>query len=392
MKPRIKALSPEIATWRRDIHQHPELGFEEVRTANLVAEKLESFGIDVHRGLAKTGVVGTLRSGNSSRVIGLRADMDALPMQEHNSFAHRSVYDHAMHACGHDGHTAMLLGAAQYLAQTRHFDGTVHFIFQPAEEGLGGADAMVKDGLFEQFPVDEIYGLHNWPGLPVGEFAVCAGAMEASSDYFDITIRGKGGHAAMPDQARDPIVIAGQLIGLLQTITSRHVRPVDAAVVSITQINAGSAYNVIPETVTLHGNVRTLNPHNQECVRAQIEKLLHGLCDTCDASGELVYRKCIPVLINTEAETAKAAAVARAVAGDDKVDSQCLPTMGAEDFAFMLQEKPGCYIFMGNGGDEQGASACVLHNPHYDFNDEAIEWGVQYWCQLVETLLKTART
>ena len=387
----LTTLLPEITQWRRDIHQHPELGFNEYRTSDLVADKLQSFGVEVHRGLAKTGVVGTLKVGDANTRIGLRADMDALPIQELNTFSHSSVNQQVMHACGHDGHTAMLLGAAKHLAQTRAFNGTVHFIFQPAEEGTGqiqgGAASMIKDGLFEQFPMDAVYGMRNWPGLPLGQFGVRSGAMMASADNMEIRIIGKGGHAAMPQQAIDPIVIGSQLVGLLQTIVSRTMDPLDSVVVSVTQLEGGSTFNVIPDSLTLRGTIRTLNPKAQQLIQQRIEAAVNELCAAFGARGEVSYQPVCPVLINSPAETDQAIAVAQSVAGKACVDDNCLPTMGGEDFAFMLEQKPGCYLFVGNGGGEQDGGACMLHNPEYDFNDGAIEWGVNYWCQLVETLL-----
>ena len=381
----------DIAQWRRDLHQHPELGFNEFRTADIVAAKLADFGYQVHRGLGKTGVVGTLKVGTSSRCIGLRADMDALPIQEANRFPHCSVNPKVMHACGHDGHTAMLLGAARYLAQTQAFNGTLHVIFQPAEEGLGGAQTMIEDGLFEQFPVDEIYGMHNWPGMPVGQFGVCHGAMLASSDTFDITLTGKGGHAAQPHQAIDPIIAATELVGQLQTLVSRNTKPLNPVVISVTQLEAGSAYNVIPDQAIIRGCVRTLSPDAQSIIQSRMQTLVDNLEATWGVKGELAYRPIIPVLLNTPEQTQKAIAAATAVVGVDNVDGDMEPTMGAEDFAFMLQHKPGCYVFMGNGDlDDNSAGqgpACMLHNPGYDFNDKAIEWGVKYWCQLVESQL-----
>ena len=376
----------DIKSWRRDIHQHPELGFNEHRTSDLVAEKLRSFGLDVHRGLAGTGVVGTLKVGTSSRAIGLRADMDALPMQEKNTFAHCSVHPNTMHACGHDGHTAMLLGAARYLAASKQFDGTLQFIFQPAEESLGGARVMMEEGLFTRFPVDAVYGMHNWPGMPVGQFGIRPGAMMASLDTFDITIKGKGGHAAMPHDAVDPVVIAGQLIGLLQTIVSRNVRPIDAAVISVTQLDAGSAYNVIPGQAVLRGSLRALNTEVQNLLKKRIAEVVNSLCSAFGASAAINYPYSCPVLWNANTETEVSVAVARNLVGDENIDTVYPPTMGSEDFAFMLHEKPGSYIFIGNGGGDQ-AGACMLHNPAYDFNDDAIGWGVAYWCQLAEAVL-----
>lgn len=377
---------PEIIQWRRDIHQNPELGFEEHRSANIVAEKLTAFGYKVQRGIGKTGVVGTLSVGSSSRSIGLRADMDALPIQEANDLSYRSTRPNVMHACGHDGHTAMLLGAARHLAETRRFNGTVQLIFQPAEEGLGGAAAMIADGLFERFPMGSVYGMHNWPGMPVGHFGVCHGAMMASSDTFDITLTGKGGHAALPHESADPIVAASQLVMQLQTLISRNIKPIDAAVLSVTQIKAGSAYNVIPEQATIRGGVRTLNPMTQTLVETRIREVMDGVCTAAGVSGKLEYKKVIPVLLNTEQEVNSSIAAANEVSGQHRVCSSIEPTMGAEDFAYMLQKKPGCYIFTGNGGNGNGAP-CMLHNPGYDFNDDAIEWGVRYWCRLVETIL-----
>lgn len=386
---------PDITQWRRDIHQHPELGFNEFRTSDLVAKKLEAFGYQVHRGLGKTGVVGTLKVGTSSRSIGLRADMDALPIQETNDVDHCSVHPKVMHACGHDGHTAMLLGAARYLAETKSFNGTVQLIFQPAEEGLGGARTMIEDGLFERFLMDDIYGMHNWPGMPLGHFGVCSGAMMASGDRFDITLTGKGGHAALPHQAVDPIIAASALVGQLQTLVSRNTKPVSPAVISVTQLEAGSAYNVIPDTVIIRGIVRTLSPDTQRLIRSRMQNLVDGLMVTWGVKGELAYHKGYPVLVNSPEETQKAIAAATALVGADKVEGEMEPTMGGEDFAFMLQKKPGCYVFMGNGDsavsdDELSASQappCMLHNPGYDFNDKAIRWGVGYWCQLVESQL-----
>lgn len=380
----IQTMAAEITHWRRDIHKHPELAYNEHRTADLVAKKLTDFGIEVHRGLAKTGVVGTLNVGHSSRAIGLRADMDALPMQEHNTFAHCSVHSNTMHACGHDGHTAMLLGAARYLAETRQFDGTVQFIFQPAEESAGGAGVMVEEGLFEQFPVDGVYGLHNWPGLPVGQFAVRTGPMEASMDTFDITITGAGAHAAMPHLGVDPIAIAAQVITAVQTLVSRNTNPIDSAVVSVTQINAGSAYNVIPARADLRGTLRALNPDTQAMLQARLKHVVAETCRAFNAVGDISFNAICPVLINSEKETALAAAAAAGIVGENKVDTNYPPTMGSEDFAFMLNARPGCYLLIGNGDGEGG---CLLHNASYDFNDEIIVQGVSYWCHLVETRL-----
>lgn len=380
----FETLMADVALWRRDLHQHPELAFNEHRTADFVADTLHRFGWEVHRGLAKTGVVGTLRVGDSPRVIGLRADMDALPMQEKNTFDHCSVIPNTMHACGHDGHTAMLLGAAAQLAQTRNFNGTVHCIFQPAEESAGGGGVMVDEGLFEQFPVDAVYGMHNWPGMPVGQFGLRAGALEASMDNFDITIKGTGAHAAMPHLGLDPIVIASQLVTALQTLVSRNINPLDSAVVSVTQIEAGSAYNIIPDTAQLRGCLRALNTQTQAAIQARMHTLVNELCGAFGAQGELHFKPICPALINHQAETRIAAAAARAVVGEANVDDQYPPTMGSEDFAFMLEARPGSYILIGNGPGEGG---CLLHSAHYDFNDAVIPLGVRYWCRLVETVL-----
>jgi amidohydrolase len=384
MKEQIAAWKDEITTWRRDIHKHPELAFEEHRTADFVAEKLASFGLDVHRGLAGTGVVGTLRAGDSERAIALRADMDALPIQENNEFEYRSVNANKMHACGHDGHTAMLLGAAKYLAATRNFNGTVHFIFQPAEEAAGGGLAMIEDGLFEKFPVDSVYGMHNWPGLAVGKFGVRTGSMMASFDTFDIEISGVGAHAALPHTGVDPVMVAGQLIGALQTIVSRNADPIDASVISVTRVEAGDAYNVIPEKAVLRGCSRALNADTRIMIERRIREIATSLCEAFSARCEVTYANCYPVLVNTAAETDHAVLVASQLVGSDNVNPNHEPTMGSEDFAYMLQQRPGCYIFIGNG-DAEGT--CMVHNAGYDFNDDAIETGVAYWCCLTESLL-----
>ncbi len=384
MKEQIAAWKDEITSWRHELHKHPELAFEEHRTADFVAAKLESFGLEVHRGLGKTGVVGTLRVGDSKRAIALRADMDALPIHEANDFEYRSVNDNKMHACGHDGHTAMLLGAAKYLAATRNFDGTVHFIFQPAEEAAGGAPAMIEDGLFEKFPVDSVYGMHNWPGLAVGKFGVRTGAMMASFDTFDIEISGVGAHAAMPHTGIDPIMVAGQLIGALQTIVSRNADPIDASVISVTQVEAGDAYNVIPEKAVLRGCTRALNADTRKMIEQRIRETANSLCEAFGASCKVDYANCYPVLMNSEDETAHAVTVAGQLVGENNVNPDHTPTMGSEDFAYMLEHRPGCYIFIGNG---DGEGICMVHNAGYDFNDEAIETGVAYWCALTESLL-----
>ena len=382
VKQEIAAFRDEMRAWRRDIHAHPETAFEEFRTSDIVAEKLESFGIAVHRGLAKTGVVGTLKVGESNRAIGLRADMDALDIHEENSFDHASTIPGKMHACGHDGHTAMLLGAARYLSETRGFNGTVQFIFQPAEENVAGGRVMVEDGLFELFPVEAVYGMHNQPGLPVGKFGVTQGAAMASADMFDITITGKGSHAAHPHHGEDPIVTGAEVVQALQRIASRTVRPLDAVVVSVTQFHAGTNMNVIPETASIKGTCRTLNAGVQDVVEARVEQVVKGVTAAHGLSYTLDFDRRYPVLANTHEESQAAAAAAIKVVGAENVVTDHPPTMGSEDFAWMLQDRPGCYIRVGNGEGMEGG--CVVHNPNYDFNDEAAVYGASYWATLVE--------
>ena len=377
-----------LTEWRRDLHAHPELAFEEERTAALVAERLQSFGIEVETGIAKTGVVGKLKAGTGNRAIALRADMDALPMQEGNDFAHASTIPGKMHGCGHDGHTTMLLGAAKYLAETKGFDGTVYFIFQPAEEGAGGAEVMVKEGLFDRFPVEAVYGMHNWPGMPVGKVGASAGPMMAAFDTFDLYIRGKGGHGAMPHQAVDSVLVACEVVGALQSIASRNTDPVDALVVTVTQIHGGDAYNVIPGEVHLAGTVRSFREEVRDSVAPAMKRIADGICAAYGATAELCYDKLYPATVNSVEETEQAVAAAAAVVGADAIDRSPVPSMGAEDFAYMLREKPGSYIWMGNGDVEGG---CMLHNPGYDFNDEIIPIGVSYWAELVEQALPAER-
>lgn len=377
-----------LTEWRRDFHAHPELAFEEERTAALVAERLQSFGIEVETGIAKTGVVGKLKAGTGNRAIALRADMDALPMQEGNDFAHASTVPGKMHGCGHDGHTTMLLGAAKYLAETKNFDGTVHFIFQPAEEGKGGGELMVKEGLFEKYPVEAVYGMHNWPGMPVGRVAASAGPMMAAVDHFDITIRGKGGHAAMPHQSVDSVLVACQVVSALQSIASRNTDPVDALVVSVTRIHGGDAYNVIPGEVYLAGTVRTFREEVRDSVEPAMKRILDGVCAAFGATAELQYDRLYPATVNSVEETDQAIAAASAVVGADAIERSPVPSMGGEDFAFMLLEKPGTYIWVGNG---DVAGGCMLHNPGYDFNDEVIPIGASYWAELVEQVLPVER-
>ncbi|MGO1075715.1 M20 aminoacylase family protein [Inquilinus sp. CA228] len=382
----IAARKEEMTAWRRDLHAHPELGFEEVRTSAIVAEKLASWGIEVHRGLAKTGVVGVLKGRtDGGRTIGLRADMDCLPMQEVNDFAHKSTAPGRMHACGHDGHTTMLLGAAQYLAETRNFDGTVHFIFQPAEEGGGGGDVMVREGLFDRFPCDEVYGLHNWPLLPAGTVGVRPGPMMAAADMFDIRIHGVGGHAAIPQTAKDPVVIAAQLVGALQTLVSRNTNPMDAAVLSITQIHTGSTHNVIPDEAYLNGTVRTFRPEVQAMMVAGIRRIVDGIAAAFDVVIDIDYQYGYPATVNHAEQAETAARVAETVVGEGNVQRDVEPSLGGEDFAYLLNARPGAYLFLGQAG---GASGAMIHNPHYDFNDEVLPLGASLLAGLVETQLK----
>ena len=379
----MKLLHGEMTAWRRDIHAHPETAFEEKRTSALVAEKLEAFGLSVHKGLGRTGVVGTLKAGSGKKAIGLRADMDALPLQEKNDFGHRSVNEGKMHACGHDGHTAMLLGAAKYLAATRRFDGTVHFIFQPAEESGGGGREMVEQGLFEKFPCDSVYGMHNWPGLPVGQFGVRPGPIMASSDTFDIELTGNGCHAAMPHTGIDLVLTASALVQALQTIPSRSVDPLEPAVVSVTQLHAGDAYNIIPGTAVLRGTARAFSPAVQDLIERRMGEICSGLAAAYGAKAKLLYTRNYPPTVNAESEAEVCASVLKRLAGAGNV-VKVPQVMGAEDFSFMLRAKPGCYIFTGNGPIKDG---CAIHNPLYDFNDEILPLGAAYWVSLAEHLL-----
>jgi len=374
----------ELTALRRDIHAHPELAFDERRTADIVAAELARYGLEVHRGLARTGVVGVLRAGQSSRMIGLRADMDALPLAELNEFPHHSRHPGKMHACGHDGHTAMLLGAARYLADNPEFDGTVVFIFQPAEESEGGAAVMIEEGLFDQFPVEAVFGLHNWPGIPVGEMMVMPGPVMAGTCGFEIHVRGHGCHAAMPHQGIDSIVTGAQLVQALQTVVSRTLHPCDAAVVSVTQFHAGEAWNIIPEEVVMRGTIRSFKPEVQESVERAIERLCSGIAAANGAQISVRFEHRYPPTVNSPAEARFCQSVAGEVFGQERVLTDILPSMGAEDFAYMLREKPGCYVWLGNG---PGTGGCTLHNPHYDFNDQLLTLGVAYWTQLVRRAL-----
>ena len=380
---RIADYQEELTVWRRYLHQNPELGFEEFKTSDFVANKLEDMGLSVHRGLAGTGVVATLVSGDGTGgSIALRADMDALPLQEKGSIAHRSETPGKMHACGHDGHTTMLLGAAKYLSETQNFNGTVQFVFQPAEEGKGGGEKMIEDGLFKLFPADEVYGMHNMPGIRVGEFAVAPGPMMAARDNFEILVQGRGSHAAMPHQGVDPVVVGSHIVLALQTITSRNINPQESLVVSVTQFHAGEAFNIIPDTVTLKGTCRVFNSELQETLPDRIQQIVDGVSSTFGANSELTYHKGYPATINAVSQTNFCADVAKEIAGsEDGVDLKPTPSMGAEDFSYMLQERPGCYIWAGNG-DSAG-----LHNPEYDFNDQLLAVGASYWSRLVEQRL-----
>ena len=395
----IREEVPAIRALRRDIHAHPELAFHETRTSNLVAEKLAAWGITVHRGLGQTGLVGVLHGsrGPGQRAIGLRADMDALPMPEYNRFAHASLNPGRMHGCGHDGHTAMLLAAAQYLATHRDFEGTVNFIFQPAEEGgNAGARAMMADGLFERFPCDEVYGVHNMPGAPAGSFSFRKGPMMASSNRFDIVIRGTGGHAAMPQKCVDPIVIAAEMVGMLQTVISRTKSPIDTAVLTVTQMHAGDAYNVIPDEAVLKGTVRTFSIEVLDLIEDQMRRIAETLPQAYGASGELKFVRAYPPLVNWPAPTDFAAEVATQAFGADKVLREAPPVAGAEDFSFFLEKIPGTYCFIGNGDGEHreatyhGMGPCELHNPSYDFNDALLPIGATYWVKLVQAFFGRA--
>ncbi|MDD2692735.1 MAG: M20 family metallopeptidase [Simplicispira sp.] len=390
----ITAQAASIAALRRDIHAHPELCYEEQRTADLVARQLTAWGIAVHRGLGQTGVVGTIvgrDGGASGRAVGLRADMDALPMHESNTFAHASQHPGKMHACGHDGHTAMLLAAAQYLAQHRDFDGTVQLIFQPAEEGGAGARAMIEDGLFEQFPVEAVFGMHNWPGMPAGSMAVSPGPVMASSNEFKITIHGKGGHAAMPSNCIDPVPIACQMVQAFQTIITRNKKPIDAGVISVTMLHTGEATNVVPDSCELQGTVRTFSTEVLDLIERRMRQVAEHTCAAHEATCTFEFERNYPPTINTPAEAAFARQVMVDIVGEAQVLAQ-EPTMGAEDFAFMLQAKPGAYCFIANGdGDHRalghGGGPCTLHNPSYDFNDELIPLGATYWVRLAQAWL-----
>jgi amidohydrolase len=384
--PRIAGLHPEIIAWRRDLHAHPELLFDVQRTAGIVADKLKTFGCDeVVTGIGRTGVVGVIRGrkqgASADRVIGLRADMDALPIAEQTNLPYRSTVPGKMHACGHDGHTSMLLGAAKYLAETRDFAGTAVVIFQPAEEGGGGGREMVRDGVMERFAIEEVYGMHNAPGLPVGAFAIRPGALLAASDRIIIDIEGHGGHAAKPHKCVDTILVGAQIVNQIQSIVARNVDPIESAVVSICVFQAGDTGNVIPQTAHLRGTARSLTPAVRDRLEQRLHEIVEGTARLYGARAKLTYHRDYPVTRNHERQTAFAVSVAAQVAGRERVDAAAAPVMGGEDFSFMLEARPGAFIFVGNG-DSAG-----LHHPAYDFNDETIPIGVAYWARLVETAM-----
>ena len=384
---RIAEFHDDMTTWRRDLHAHPETAFEEFRTSNFVATKLTEFGYAVHRGLGGTGVVASLKGSkaDNGRAIGLRADMDALNMTEMNTFAHRSQHEGKMHGCGHDGHTTMLLGAARYLAETRNFAGTIHLIFQPAEEGAGGGRRMVEEGLFEQFPVEAVYGMHNMPGIPVGSFGTRTGAILTAMDLFEIRIKGTGTHAATPELGIDPIVVASQIVLGLQMIVSRELNPLSGVVVTITDIRAGTgALNTVPDHAMLCGTARILSPEVRNSIEGRIRRIVGSIAQAHRATVEIAYRRNYPPLVTDPMHTKFAVGVAEQIVGAGKVDTNYPPNMASEDFSFMLEKKPGAYLFIGNGPEDNGR---ILHNPLYDFNDDILPIGASYWVRLVESAM-----
>ncbi|MHB1304604.1 MAG: M20 aminoacylase family protein [Acidiphilium sp.] len=384
----IEAIRPHheaLTATRRDIHAHPEIGFEERRTSDLVAARLAEWGIEVHRGVGGTGVVGVLRRGNGDASIGLRADMDALPIAEATGKPYASTNAGRMHACGHDGHTTMLLGAAQYLATSGRFNGTVNFIFQPAEEGLGGAMAMLNDGLFARFPCDSVYGMHNRPGLPVGRFEMRAGPMMAGGAFFDIVVKGRGAHGARPEDSVDPVLAAATITASLQSIVARNVSPIDTAVVSVTTLQAGNAYNVIPETAVIRGTARSFKRETMALIEANMKRLASSIAEGFGATAEVDFRFLFAPLVNAAAETGTILDAAASLVGEDKVNRESALVMGSEDFSFMLEARPGAYINLGNG-----EASAPVHNDRYDFNDEAIPYGAALYAALVERGLPTA--
>ena len=386
----IENIIPEIRSWRHTLHAHPELGYEEKWTSDFVADKLQSFGIEVHKGLGGTGVVGVLKGldahlgGGGNKAIGLRADMDALPMTEENDFPYKSKFDGRMHACGHDGHTAMLLGAAKLLASRNNFNGTVYFIFQPAEEGGGGGLAMIDDGLFDEFPMDSVWGMHNWPGMEEGTVAVHKGSVMAAADRFEVTVNGNGGHAAMPQATNDPVLAVTAIIQALQQIVARKQNPLDAVVVSVTQINAGSGFNIIPQKANFIGTIRTVNPATRVDVHKQFTQICEATALAYGCVADVSVIKGYPVTVNDIESSDKAIEVASSLFGKNSVKTNLTPSMGAEDFAYMLEKTPGAYIWLGAG---EGKSGCMLHNTKYDFNDNILPLGISYWEKLVKTEL-----
>lgn len=386
--PELVERRKELTAWRRELHAHPQTAFEETFASEFIAQRLQAAGIEVHRGLATTGVVGVVHGSRPGRgryaSIGLRADIDALDIEEANDVPYRSQNPGKMHACGHDGHTTMLLGAATHLAETRNFAGTAYFIFQPAEENEGGGRVMVEEGLFKQFPAEAVFGMHNRPGLPVGQFAARSGPIMAAFDVFEITVRGRGAHAAMPHISVDPIVTASQVVTALQTIASRNTNPLDQIVLTVTQIHGGDTWNVIPPQVALRGTVRTFRQEVQDEVEPAMRRIIDGVCQAMGATGELWYERRYPATVNSENETELSVQAAALVAGEANVDPAPAPAMGSEDFAYMLQERPGCYLWIGNGSADNDR---VLHNPRYDFNDEILPIGASYWVRLTESLL-----
>jgi hippurate hydrolase len=386
----IVNIIPEVMTWRHELHAHPELGYEEKWTSDFIVTKLESFGIEVHKGLGKTGVVGVLKGlkanqgGGGNKAIGLRADIDALPMTEENNFSYKSKFDGCMHACGHDGHTAMLLGAAKILSLNNDFDGTVYFIFQPAEEGGGGGLAMIEDGLFEQFPMDSVWGMHNWPGMDEGSVAVHKGSVMAAADRFEVTVNGNGGHAAMPQATNDPVLATTAIVQALQQIVSRKQNPLDAVVVSVTQINAGSGFNIIPQVTDFIGTIRTVNPDTRINVHKQFKDICEATALAYGCTADVSVVKGYPVTVNNIESSEKAIQVTSSIFGSSSVKTNMAPSMGAEDFAYMLEKTPGAYIWLGAG---EGKSGCMLHNTKYDFNDNILPLGITYWEQLVKSEL-----
>ena len=386
----IVNIIPEVMTWRHELHAHPELGYEEKWTSDFIVTKLESFGIEVHRGLGKTGVVGVLKGlkanqgGGGNKAIGLRADIDALPMTEENNFSYKSKFNGCMHACGHDGHTAMLLGAAKILSLNNDFDGTVYFIFQPAEEGGGGGLAMIEDGLFEQFPMDSVWGMHNWPGMDEGSVAVHKGSVMAAADRFEVTVNGNGGHAAMPQATNDPVLATTAIVQALQQIVSRKQNPLDAVVVSVTQINAGSGFNIIPQVTDFIGTIRTVNPDTRINVHKQFKDICEATALAYGCTADVSVVKGYPVTVNNIESSEKAIEVTSSIFGSSSVKTNMAPSMGAEDFAYMLEKTPGAYIWLGAG---EGKSGRMLHNTKYDFNDNILPLGITYWEQLVKSEL-----